>query len=72
MRRNQLAVLGKGKGKDAGFHCMTAVSSYHSYSRRPEEKKEGKVGERKGVRRTAQCSHFLLRSQHSLKLHVDV
>lgn len=46
MRRNQLAVLGKEKGKDPGFHCMTVVSSYHSYSRRPEEKKEGKVGER--------------------------
>lgn len=43
MRRNQLAVLGKGKGKDAGFHCVTAVSSITA-SRRPEEKKEGKVG----------------------------
>lgn len=70
MRRNQLAVLGKGKGKDAGFHCVTAVSSITA-SRRPEEKKEGKVGERKGVRRTAQCSHFLLRSQHPLQLRVD-
>lgn len=51
---------------------MTALSSYHSCSQRPEEKKEGKVGERKGMRRPSQLSHFLLRPQHLLKFLVDV
>lgn len=72
MRRNQLAVWGRKKRKDPGFRCMTAVSSYHSCSQRPEEKKEGTVEERKGMRRTTQLGHFLLRSQHLLKFLVDV
>lgn len=70
-RRNQLAALGKGGGKDPRIHCMTIVSSYYSSSRCPEEAKE----QGKGGRELGGPPYFATSfsdSQHLLKFPVDI